>query len=114
MAAGLNGAFRMLGLAVGIAALGMILQGRSDHRLSELLPGLDSPELADVVATGDVAGAAALVPAAMPGEVESAAQTAFVTGLDTALVVAAAVAAVSAVLVLLLTRAGDLEPAGRG
>jgi EmrB/QacA subfamily drug resistance transporter len=109
MAAGLNSMFRMLGLAMGVAALGTILEARTSDRLAELLPGLDSEAVVDLAATGNVELAAASAPAGLQGEVAVAAQTAFVAGLDAAMLVAALVALAGAALAFLLVRAGDLH-----
>ena len=109
MAAGLNSTSRLFGLAVGVAALGTLLESRVSTRLSELLPGLDSSELVDLAATGNVELAAATVPPALQADVAVAAQTAFVSGLEIAFVVAAAVAFAGAVAALALVRGTDLE-----
>ena len=109
MAAGLNSTSRMLGLAVGVAALGTLLQSRVSTRLAELVPGLDSSELVDLAATGNVELAAATAPPALQSDVAVAAQTAFVSGLEVAFVVAAAVAFAGAVAALALVRGRDLD-----
>ena len=109
MAAGLNSTSRLLGLAIGVAALGTLLRSRVSTELGELLPGLDSSELADLAATGNIELAAATVPPALQPDVAVAVQTAFVSGLELAFVVAAAVAFAGALAALVLVRGADLE-----
>jgi hypothetical protein len=108
MASGLNSTFRLLGVAVGVAALGALLEHRVEEKLAELLPA--APEgLSDVVATGNVEAAAALAPPGAESQVSSAATVAFVYGLDEVFVAAAIVAFVGAVLSLLLVRQRDVS-----
>jgi hypothetical protein len=105
MASGLNGTFRVLGVAIGVPALAAIVEGRVSSSLGAAPSGL-----VDVVATGDVAAAAAQ-PGAGPGAA-AAAEQAFVSGLDTIFLVAALIAFAGAALALTLVRSGDLV-AGR-
>ena len=108
MASGLNSTFRLLGVAVGVAALGALLEHRVAAKLSELLPNAPSG-LDDVVATGNVQAAAALAPAGDEAQVASAAKIAFVYGLDEVFVAAAIVAFVGAALSLVLVRQQDIS-----
>lgn len=107
MASGLNSSFRLLGVAVGVAALGALLESRVTDRLAELLPG-SSSQLADVVSTGNVAAAAAAAPQATSPEVAAAAESAFVYGLDAIFLAAALIAFAGAALALALVRQGDV------
>jgi Na+/melibiose symporter-like transporter len=109
MASGLNSGFRLLGVAVGVAALGAILESRVSDKLAELLPTVP-PGLADVVASGDVEAAAQGARPGSEDQVRLAAETAFVSGFDLILVVAAVTAAVGALLALVLIRQRDLSP----
>ena len=107
MASGLNGTFRILGVAVGVAALGTILQSEVSDSLAGSLPR--APEgLSEAVATGNVAAARAAAPPGLESQVAAAAEKAFVSGLDTVFLVAALVAFTGALLSLVLVRARDL------
>ena len=108
MASGLNSTFRLLGVAVGVAALGAMLEHRVHEKLSELLPNAPSG-LADVVATGNVDAAAAAAPPDAASQVASAANVAFVYGLDEVFLAAAIVAFAGAALSLLLVRQRDVS-----
>jgi hypothetical protein len=107
MASGLNSAFRLLGVAVGVAGLGAILESRVSDELAERLSTVPAG-LADVVATGDVQAAAQGAPPGMQDTVRDAAEAAFVSGFDLILIVATVVAVVGAVAALLLVRQGDI------
>jgi EmrB/QacA subfamily drug resistance transporter len=109
MASGLNSTFRLLGVAVGVAALGALLESRVSDRLAELLPG-SSAQLVDLVSTGNVAAASAAAPPGSEAQVAQAAQNAFVYGLDTIFLAAALVAFVGSALALVLVRQSDLRP----
>jgi EmrB/QacA subfamily drug resistance transporter len=106
MASGLNGTFRLLGVAVGVAALGAILESRVTDSLTESLGGAPSGELVDVVATGNVAAAAQGSP-----ELAIAAERAFVSGFDTIALVGAIVMFTAAALTLGLVRSRDFVAA---
>jgi EmrB/QacA subfamily drug resistance transporter len=108
MASGLNSTFRLLGVAIGVAALGAILESRVSARLAELLPG-SSDGLVDVVSTGNVEAARAAAAPGAEAQLVEAARNAFVYGLDTIFLVAALVAFVGAALALALVRQSDLR-----
>jgi EmrB/QacA subfamily drug resistance transporter len=109
MASGVNNTFRMLGVAIGIAALGAVLESRVGERLGELLPGVETGALVGVVSTGAVDAAATAAPAGVRPEVAAAATDAFVSGLGEVFLVAALVAFASAALALVLVRERDLR-----
>jgi EmrB/QacA subfamily drug resistance transporter len=112
MASGLNSSFRLLGVAVGVAGLGALLESRVSDRLAELAP--QAPEqAAEVVATGNVDAAAAAAPAFAQENAAEAAEAAFVYGLDTIFLAAAIVAFVGAALTLALVRQRDIT-SGQG
>jgi EmrB/QacA subfamily drug resistance transporter len=108
MASGLNSTFRLLGVAVGVAGLGAILESRVSDRLAELLPG-SSDQLVNVASTGNVAAAAGAAPPGTEAQVAQAVENAFVYGLDTIFLAAALVAFVGAALALALVRQSDLR-----
>jgi EmrB/QacA subfamily drug resistance transporter len=98
MASGVNNAFRLSGVAVGVAALGAVLESRAADSLASSL-GPHGRALGQAVAsTGTrVAGS-------HPG-LAQAASTAFVSGLNGVLLVGGIVVAVGAVAAALLMRA---------
>jgi EmrB/QacA subfamily drug resistance transporter len=112
MASGLNSTFRLLGIAIGVAALGALLEHRVEEKLAQLLPHAPSG-LADIVATGNVEAAAAAAPTGAESQFASAAQAAFVYGLDEIFIAAAAIAFAGAVLALALVRQKDIT-SGQG
>ncbi len=112
MASGLNSTFRLLGIAIGVAALGALLEHRVEQKLAELLPNAPSG-LADIVATGNVEAAAAAAPPGAESQVASAAQAAFVYGLDEIFIAAAVIAFAGAALALALVRQKDIT-SGQG
>ena len=66
LASGINNTARQLGLAIGIAVLGALLQSRIADRVEQRTDGLGAARRAvtDRIADGDVAGATQLAPAA--------------------------------------------------
>jgi EmrB/QacA subfamily drug resistance transporter len=106
MASGLNSTFRLLGVAVGVAALGAILESRVTEKLGELLPRAPRG-LSDIVATGNVEAAANAAPPQFREQTASAAKVAFVSGMNEIFLVAALVAFAGAVLSLVLVRSRD-------
>ena len=109
MASGLNSTFRPLGVAVGVAALGAIVESEVSASLTQSL-GTAPPGLVDAVATGNIKLAVAAAPPELAGQVGPAAKEAFVSGLHTIFVVAAVIAFAGSVLSLLLVRDRDIEP----
>jgi EmrB/QacA subfamily drug resistance transporter len=106
MASGLNNSFRLLGVAIGVAGLGAIMEERVDASLTDTIGG-GSHEVVDLISTGNVdeviRGAPDLAPAI---------ETAFIAGMDTILLVAAAIVWVGAALALLLVRRRDFVAQG--
>jgi MFS family permease len=114
MASGLNSTFRILGVAIGVAALGAIVESEVSSSLTGSL-GAAPPGLVDVVATGNIDAAIAGAPTPeLAAQVGPAAEEAFVAGLDTIFIVAAVVAYVGAALSLWLVRERDIEVAHAG
>jgi EmrB/QacA subfamily drug resistance transporter len=118
MASGLNSTFRLLGVAIGVAALGAILESRVADSLKASL-GSAPHGLVDVVATGNASTAAMGAPSGS-ADVAAAAEQAFISGFDTILLVAGITMLVGSALALWLVRARDfvarpaLEPAPAG
>ena len=100
MASGLNSTFRILGVAIGVAALGAIMESEVSSSLTASL-GNVSPGLVDVVSTGNVAG--------LGDQVSQASAVAFVDGLNTILLISAIVAFSGAILAALLVRERKVE-----
>jgi EmrB/QacA subfamily drug resistance transporter len=113
--AAINNTFRQVGVAVGIAALGAVFQGRTESRLGDLLqngpPALQgrAGELAPAVASGNADAAVATAPPEAQAFLAHAARDAFVSGLNEIFLIAGVTALVGAALSLLLIRARDLQ-----
>ena len=106
MASGLNSSFRLLGVAIGVAGLGAIMEARVSSSLESAV-GEAPHEIVDLISTGNVA--------ALPSDLHAAAEAAFVSGLDTLMVVAAAVVIGGAALATILIRGSDfVSPPGHG
>src|SRR5690348_5761111 len=96
MASGINNSCRLTGVAVGVAALGAVLENRISVSLTSSLGGRGSELAAAVAATGTrAAGNSALV---------HPVTTSFVSGLNAVLLVSCAVVAVGALAAGLLMR----------
>jgi len=106
MASGLNGSFRLLGVAMGVALWGSLHEHRVTERFGDLVPGAPA-RAAEVVATGRIDAVAARAPAGLHDRVAAAGERAFVAGFDEILLVAALVAFAGALLALVLVRARD-------
>lgn len=106
MASGLNSSFRLLGVAIGVAALGAVVEGRVASSLTDSL-GAAPHDLVDVVSSGSIDAAARL---AGDPRVAAAAEAAFVSGLDAILLVAALIAFAGSALALALVREADFLP----
>jgi EmrB/QacA subfamily drug resistance transporter len=106
MASGLNGTFRLLGVAIGVALWGSLHEHRVREHLGEQVAGV--PEAgADLVASGRVEAFAAGASSGSRAPLEQAAEAAFVAGFDRILLAAAVVAFAGAALTALLVRAKD-------
>jgi MFS family permease len=111
-ASGINGTFRQVGTATGIAGLGAVFQAKVTDELGPALAGLPVPpgahdRLAEAVNSGAVESAARAAPPAARDALVAAAQRAFIDGLNEILIVAAVVAFVGAILGFALVRRRD-------
>jgi predicted MFS family arabinose efflux permease len=97
MASGINNSCRLTGVAIGVAALGAVLENRISTSLTSSL-GAHGSELASAVAATGTRVAAANPALAQP------VTTSFVSGLNTVLLVSCAVLAVGALAAGLLMR----------
>jgi EmrB/QacA subfamily drug resistance transporter len=115
VATGINNTFRQIGIAVGIAVLGALFQGRVETKLDDTLttgPAALRPlagDLSEAVASGNTEAALARAPDGTDGFLATAAREAFVSGLNRILLVAAVVALSGAVLSFVLVRPRDLR-----
>jgi len=113
--AAINNTFRQVGVAVGIAALGAVFQGRVESKLGELLasgpPALQGQagELAPAVSSGNAEAAIAAAPPEAQAFLADAAREAFLSGLNEIFLIAGVTALIGAALSLLLIRARDLH-----
>lgn len=110
LASGVNNTARQLGLAVGIAVLGALLQGHIATSVSADAGGLGSRRgaVADQLRAGDLNAATALAPAPARHGLKSAYDAAFASGLDELLLISAVLALVGVVAAVVLVRARDL------
>jgi predicted MFS family arabinose efflux permease len=115
VATGINNTFRQIGIAVGIAVLGALLQGRVETKLDDTLatgPAALRPlagDLAEAVASGNTQMALTRAPEGTEGFLATASREAFISGLNGILLVAAAVAFAGAVLSFVLVRSRDFH-----
>jgi EmrB/QacA subfamily drug resistance transporter len=112
VASGINGTFRQVGTATGIAGLGALFQAKVSDELGAALAGLPLPagaheRLSEAVNSGAVENAARAAPPAARETLVAAAQRAFIDGLNEILIVAAVVALVGAILGFALVRRRD-------
>ena len=116
LASGINNTARQLGLAIGIAALGALLQSRIAGEVEERTDGLGVARAAvtDRIADGDVAAASRLAPPGARDSLQTTYEAAFASGLNELLLVAIALALTGLAAALVLVRTRDLwqpEPA---
>jgi MFS family permease len=114
LASGINNTARQLGLAVGIAVLGALLQSRIADRVEQRADGLGSRRRAvtDRIADGDVAGATQLAPAGARDSLHTTYDAAFASGLNEILLISAGLALAGLAAALVLVRSRDLwQPA---
>jgi EmrB/QacA subfamily drug resistance transporter len=115
VATGINNTCRQIGIAVGIAVLGALFQGRVESKLDDTLssgPAALRPlggDLAEAVASGGTETALARAPDGTGGFLATAAREAFVSGLNAIVLVAAVVALAGAVLSFVLVRSRDFH-----
>jgi EmrB/QacA subfamily drug resistance transporter len=115
MAAGINDAFRQVGIAVGIAAWGAILVGRGADKLAELLAGTPTAsgarprELIEAASSGNLDQALATVAPPARQLIANAAGQGFLTGLNAVLTLAALLSFAGAVLTLWLVRGHEIQ-----
>lgn len=113
VATGINNTFRQIGIAVGIAVLGALLQGRVEAKVDDSHatgPAALRPlagDLAAAVSSGNSEAVLARAPEGSEGFLANAARDAFVSGLNEILLVAAAAALAGAVLSFVLVRSRD-------
>ena len=118
MASGINSTFRQVGIATGIALLGILFSNKvSDEVRTKVaaVPGLSHQ--AARIATAVQSGQIGHVIGRLPGPAGRAAglitRSAFTTGLNAILLVAAIIAGVSAVVSLVTIRSKDFAPQQR-
>jgi predicted MFS family arabinose efflux permease len=108
MASGVNATFRQIGIAAGIAGLGVIFNSALQHNLTSARAVASSaPRIVAMVRQGQVGQLLASLPPARRGEVAAAIKAAFAAGLNDLLYVTAGIALVGAVCALLLIRSKD-------
>ncbi len=106
MASGINSTFRQVGIATGVATLGVIFQSRVESKLADLVP--QAPDaFADAVTAGATQSALERVPPEFQAQAADAASQAFVSGLNTILIVGAAVAILGGIASFLLVDPAD-------
>ena len=104
MASGINNTFRLGGVAVGVAALGALLENRVTHSPTDSSAGAAH-------GFGEAVSSAGLRAAAGHPELVEPVRTAFVYGLNTLLLTGAVVLAVGALAAAALLRAPAPAPA---
>jgi EmrB/QacA subfamily drug resistance transporter len=113
--AAINNTFRQVGVAVGIAALGAVFQGRVESKLGDLLASGPAAlqgqagELAPAVSSGNADAAIAAAPPQAQAFLAGAAREAFLSGLNGIFLIAGVTALIGAALSLVLIRARDLH-----
>ena len=110
LASGINNTARQLGLAVGIAVLGAVLQSTIAGQVEERTDGLGSARRAvtDRIADGDVAAATRLAPAGARDSLRATYEAAFATALNELLLIAIVLALTGLAAALVLVRSTDL------
>jgi EmrB/QacA subfamily drug resistance transporter len=110
LASGINNTARQLGLAVGIAVLGAVLQSTIAGRVEERTDGLGTARgaVTDRIADGDVAAATQLAPAAARDSLRSTYEAAFASGLNELLLISVVLALIGLAAALVLVRTRDL------
>lgn len=109
MASGINSTFRQVGIATGIAALGVVFQTRVEDKVEAGLAALgvsDPGRIAEAVSTG---GGSEPAGGGLPAAAEAVINGAFVDSLNELLVIGSVLAIVTAVLAALLVRRSDIK-----
>jgi hypothetical protein len=110
LASGINNTARQLGLAVGIAVLGAVLQGTIADHVEQRTDGLGGARRAvtDRIADGDVAAATRLAPAGARESLRTTYEAAFASALNELLLIAIVLALLGLAAALVLVRTRDL------
>ena len=110
MAAGAVNTARQLGFAFGIAVLGSVFASRAAHSLNAAgVPG--SSRVASALAGGQARAVIGAAPASRRGDLIGAIHGAFASGLDAAFLVAGIAGVCAGLVVLVLVRQPNTEPA---
>jgi predicted MFS family arabinose efflux permease len=114
LASGINNTARQLGLAVGIAVLGAVLQSTIAGRVEERTDGLGAARgaVTERIADGDVSSATQLAPAAARDSLRSTYEAAFASGLNELLLISVVLALIGLAAALVLVRTRDLWQPG--
>ena len=115
MASGLTATTRFIGLLLGVAALGAVLEHVASRSFiaSGVVAGLDTEKVAELskhVTSGDVAGIGGTVPEALRASIWHIGNAAFAYGFAAAALLAAAVAAAMALSTMLPVRRAETLP----
>jgi EmrB/QacA subfamily drug resistance transporter len=110
LASGINSTARQLGLAVGIAVLGALLQSHIAGRVEERTDGLGAARgaVTDRIADGDVAAATQLAPPAARESLRATYDAAFASGLNELMLISVGLALAGLAASLVLVRTRDL------
>jgi hypothetical protein len=114
LASGINNTARQLGLAIGIAVLGALLQSRIAERVETRTDGLGATRgaVTERIADGDIAAATRLAPPGARDGLRSTYEAAFASGLNEILLVSIVLALAGLAAALALVRTRDLWQPG--
>jgi EmrB/QacA subfamily drug resistance transporter len=114
LASGINNTARQLGLAVGIAVLGAVLQSSIAAGVEERTDGLGSARgaVTDRIADGDVAAATRLAPAGARDSLHSTYNAAFASGINELLLIGVVLSLLGLAAALTLVRTRDFWQPG--
>ena len=110
MASGINNTMRIAGVAIGIAALGAVFQGKISNELAQLLPQAPSGFADGVAASGTAA--ANQTPPQLHDQAVHAAGVAFRNAFNDILLIGALILFAGALCVVSLVRQSDFVPHG--
>jgi hypothetical protein len=110
LASGINNTARQLGLAIGIAVLGALLQSHIADRVEARTDGLGATRgaVADLIADGDIAAATQLAPPAARDGLRATYDAAFASGLNELMLISVGLALAGLLAALVLVRSRDL------